>query len=215
MTVVYRASLSVAGGRTMNEIALQDNASENARTSSAELATAQRLVSRDRRRGLAALNDLFRSGTLPASPLDGRYRGSLAALDIAPGFTRLFDWITASWMPWLGKTFDAAKQTGENIFSRDSYLVARFFNPLYRGFALEDGETYRGFAFRTYTAPGLMDLDRTVLKIDYDLDENPPLNVRRVLDELVQVDRDTYLGKAHLYWWWGSWQTVAYFVLSR
>lgn len=199
----------------MNEFALQDKVSENARTSIAELETAQRLVSRDRRRALAMLNDLFRSGSLPESPLDGRYRGKLTALDIAPRFTQLFDLIAASWMPWLGKTFDAGKQSGDNIFTRDSYSVARVFNPLYRGFTLEGADTYRGFAFRTYTAPGLMDPDRNVFKIDYDLDENPALTVRRVLDELVQVERGTYLGKAHLHWWWGSWQTVAYFVLSR
>jgi hypothetical protein len=199
----------------MNEFVLQEKVDVQTQSSIHELEAAQSLVNQDHKRGLAALNDLFRSSRLPASPLDGRYRGSLAALDIAPGFTQLFDWIAAAWMPWLGKTFDAGKQSGDNIFTRDSYPMARFFNPLYRGFRMEGADTYRGFAFRTYTAPGLMDPDRTVLKIDYDLDENPPLTVRRVLDELVQVDHNTYLGKAHLHWWWGSWQTVAYFVLSR
>jgi hypothetical protein len=52
-----------------------------------------------------------------------------------------------------------------------------------------------------------------VLKIDYDLAENPGLSIRRVLDELVQVDDGFYLGKAHLKWWWGRWQLVAYFTL--
>jgi hypothetical protein len=199
----------------MNEFTLKDKVNIDTRSSIIELEAAESLVGQDRRRGLEALNDLFRSGALPETSLDGRYRGKLVALDIAPGFTQLFNGITASWMPWLGKTFDSAKQTGENIFTRDSYALARFFNPFYRGFTLEGIDTYRGFAFRTYTAPGLMDPDRGVLKIDYDLDENPSLTVRRVLDELVQVDRDTYLGKAHLRWWWGGWQTVAFFVLTR
>lgn len=198
----------------MNEFALQDKVNINTQPSISELEAAERLVRQDYKRGLAALNDLFRRGALPESGLDGRYRGKLVALDIAPGFTQLFNWITASWMPWLGKSFDAAHQTGENIFRRDSYPLARFFNPLYRGFTIE-GDIYRGFAFRTYRAAGLMDPDRSVLKIDYDLDENPSLTVRHVLDELVQVDRATYLGKAHLRWWWGSWQTVAYFVLTH
>jgi hypothetical protein len=35
-----------------------------------------------------------------------------------------------------------------------------------------------------------------------------------VLDELVQLDNRLYLGKAHLKWWWGGWQVVAYFMLS-
>jgi hypothetical protein len=150
----------------MNEFVLQEKVDIQTQSSIHELESAQRLVKQDHKRGLAAMNDLFRSGTLPENPLDGRYHGKLAALDIGPGFTQLFDWITASWMPWLGKTFDASKQSGDNIFTRDSYPLARFFNPLYRGFALEDADTYRGFAFRTYTAPGLMDPDRTVLKID-------------------------------------------------
>lgn len=199
----------------MNEFTLRDKVNANTQSANTELEAAESLVRQNRRRGWAALNDLFRSGVPPESPLDGRHRGKLVALDIAPGFTQIFNGITAAWMPWLGKTFDAAKQTGENIFTRDSYPLARFFNPFYRGFTVEGADTYRGFAFRTYTAPGLMDPDRSVLKIDYDLDENPSLTVRRVLDELVQVDRDTYLGKAHVRWWWGSWQTVAFFVLTR
>ena len=117
-------------------------------------------------------------------------------------------------MPWLGKTFDTAKQSGDNIFTRDSYLWARIFNPLYGVFRLVDSNTYRGFAFRTCTAPGRMDPDRIVFKIDYDPDENPSLTIRRVPDELAQVDRTTYLEKAHLHWWWGRWQTAAYFALS-
>ena len=35
-----------------------------------------------------------------------------------------------------------------------------------------------------------------------------------VLDELVQVSDAFYLGKAHVKWWWGKWQTVAYFTLA-
>jgi hypothetical protein len=55
-----------------------------------------------------------------------------------------------------------------------------------------------------------------VLKIDYDLDSNPSLTVRGVLDELVQLDDHLYLGKAHVHWWrpQGGWQMVAYFTLT-
>jgi hypothetical protein len=60
----------------------------------------------------------------------------------------------------------------------------------------------------------LADPDSAVLKIDYDLNGNPSLTIRRILDELVQLDRNLYLGKAHVHWWWGSWQTVAYFMLT-
>jgi hypothetical protein len=182
-----------------------------------ELQTAQKLVQHDRITGLAALNSLFRSGTVPDPSLNGRYAGELIAIDIAPGLTQLFDSLLSAWLPWLGKTFNAAQGSGENIFTKDSYLLARFFNPFYREFAADGPSTYRGFAFRTYLAPGVVDSDRSVLKIDYDLKENPALTVRRVLDELVQIDDRLYLGKAHVRWWWlpkNGWQTVAYFSLA-
>jgi len=180
-----------------------------------EFQLAQALVKHDRAQGIGALNMLFRNGKPPEPALNGSYRGELVALDLAPGLTKLFQSITAAWMPWLAKTFNASQQRGDNIFRRDSYLLARIFNPFYRGFINDQPGTYRCFAFHTYIAPGLMDADRTVLKIDYDLKENPALTVRRILDELVQIDDNLYLGKAHVRWWWGGWQTVAYFTLTR
>lgn len=179
------------------------------------LRAAQALVRVNRAQGLAALNNLFRAGTAPGSALNGRYAGRLVAIDITPGLTQLFQLLLNTWMPWLGKTFNASNQRGDNIFTKDSYFLARLFNPLYRDFTADESGTYRGFAFHTYIAPGLVDQDRTVLKIDYNLKENPLLTVRRVLDELVQIDDNLFLGKAHVHWWWGGWQTVAYFSLVR
>ena len=181
------------------------------------LRTAQELARANRSRGWAALNDLFRAASPPDPKPEGRLAGELVALNIAPGLTQLYTWLTQAWMPWRGKTFDSAQKRGENIFTKDSYLLARLFNPFYRGFHPDTTETYRGFAFQTYTAPGLMDTGRTVLKIDYDLPENPSLTVRRVLDELVQLDEGLYLGKAHLRWWSPvkKWQTVAFFSLQK
>ena len=177
------------------------------------LQTAQDLLSENRAEGLNKLKSVFRNGRPPELPLYGRYQGELVVLDIAPGLTQLFQSLASAWMPWLGKTFDASRERGDNIFTQDSYLLARVFNPFYWGFRADQPGTYRGFAFRTYVAAGLVDPDRTVLKIDYELKENPALTVRRVLDELVQIGDDLYLGKAHVRWWWGAWQTVAYFTL--
>jgi hypothetical protein len=118
-------------------------------------------------------------------------------------------------MPWKGKTFDAALAGGDNIFHRSSYWLARVYWPFYRGYLADTADTYRAFAFRAYIAPGREDADRQVLKIDCDIDGNPKLSVRRVLDELVQIGDGEYLGKAHLKWWWGRWQRVAYFSLSK
>ena len=201
----------------MNELTpVKDRTEENTGQSGQnELQAAQALFGRRRAQGLAALNSLFRSGTVPEPPLNGRYVGKLVAIDIAPGLTQLFQSLLNNWLPWLGKTFNAYRQVGDNIFTQDSYLLARFFNPFYRGFVADEPRTYRGFVFHTYVAPGLADPDRSVLKIDYNLEENPSLTVRRVLDELVQIDDNLYLGKAHVRWWWNAWQTVAYFRLAR
>jgi hypothetical protein len=178
------------------------------------LRAARALAKVDRAQGFAALNDLFRAGVVPNPPPNGRYRGELVMLDLAPVLTPFFQRLANAWMPWLGKTFNASQQRGDNLFRNDSYLMARVFNPLYRGFRSDRSGTYGGFAFRTYTAPGLFDRDQTVLKIDYNLKENPALTVRRVLDELVQLDENLYLGKAHVHWWAGGWQTVAFFSLT-
>jgi len=178
-----------------------------------DLRAAQSLVKRNRAEAWAPLNALFRAGTPPAPTLNGRYTGELVMLDLVPGLTQLVNVIVSAWLPWKGKTFDAARASGDNVFTRNSLPLARVYWPLYRGYVDDGRETYRAFAFRTYVAAGLADPDRQVFKIDYDLPENPGLSIRRVLDEVVQVADGAYLGKAHVKWWWGSWQLVAYFML--
>jgi hypothetical protein len=185
----------------------------NATTS---IAAAQSLFQRDRKLGFAALNEIFRAGSPPNPLLEGSYAGELVALDVAPGLNQFIEMITSHWMPWKGKSFDAAQSNGINIFTRDSLMLAHIFWPLYRGYKKDESpERYRAFTFRTHLAPGLTDPDRQVLKLEYNITGNPSLSIRRVLDELVQVDAALYLGKAHLHWWWGKWQLVAYFSLSK
>lgn len=166
-------------------------------------------------RDLASLNDNFRAGTPPKPPLDGFYSGVLLALDVAPGLSSVFRYIAERWMPWRGKTFEAQRAWGANIFTRDSLGLAHVFWPLYRGYRDDGPQTYRAFEFRARVAAGLFDPDREVLKIEYDLPSNPGFTIRRVLDELVHVAAGEFLGKAHFRWWWGRWQTVAFFALSE
>lgn len=178
-----------------------------------QISAAQALLRHCRAEGIDALNDIFRAGRTPDPPPDGRCAGQLLALDVAPGLTDLAAGLAAAWLPWQGKGFDAQRARGYNIFTRDSFALANLLWPLYRGYVGDGPRTYRAFFFRTWAGAGLTDPDRQVLKIDYDLPENPPRTIRRVLDELVQVGDGLYLGKAHLRWWWGSWQTVAFFSL--
>lgn len=175
----------------------------------------QTMLKQNRRRGWAALNDLFHAGAAPDQPLHGRYRGELLAFDLAPGLTQLVQKIAGWWMPWQGKLFDAPQTCGSNLFARPSLPLARCFWPCYRHFVYDNAQTYRAFTFRTWVGAGHADPDLQVLKIDYNLPENPRPTIRRVLDEVVQVAEGFYLGKAHLHWWWGQWQTVAYFTLGR
>jgi hypothetical protein len=175
---------------------------------------AQTMLKGDRAMGLAALDDLFTCGVAPQPALNGRLRGELVALDVAPGLTQFTQWLVGRWLPWKGKRFDARLADGDNIFTRDSLPAGRLIWPLYRGYQDDGAETYRAFTFRTYTAPGLVNRDTQVLKIDYDLPVNPSVTIRRILDELVQLADGYYLGKAHVHWWWGRWQTVAYFALT-
>jgi hypothetical protein len=181
----------------------------------ANIALAKSTFARDRKRGFAELNKIFRAGIAPDSPLDAGYAGELVALDVAPVLNQFIEMITSRWMPWKGKAFYPVRAEGENIFTRDSLTLAHIFWPLYRGYKDESSERYRAFQFRTYVAPGHADPDRKVLKLDYNIEGNPRPTIRRVMDELVQADDNLYLGKAHLKWWWGTWQLVAYFSLTK
>ncbi len=183
----------------------------SAATSLDRLRAAQKLIQSDRRRGLDALNALFREGTVPS--LDGRCPGELVAMDLAPGLSPLLEAVARWRLPWNGKTFDAKTATGDNIFQRSAWTLAHVLWPFYRAYIADTADTFRAFTFRTYTGAGKADPDVQVLKIDYALPGNPPLSIHRILDELVEVGPGVYLGKAHLQWWWGRWQMVAFFLL--
>lgn len=173
---------------------------------------AQRRMAGDRRAALASLDDVFRSGRPPRS-LDGRMRGEMLAVDIAPIVTPFVVLMQARYRFWLGKTLDAATGQGDNIMNAAARPWFRAFLPFYRGIRPDGATTFRALRFRAYVAPALMERDLPVLKIDYDVAGNPALTIRRVLDELVEVAGGYYLGRAYVRWWGGGWQRVAYFSL--
>jgi hypothetical protein len=127
----------------------------------------------------AALNRLFRLGSAPHPAPSGDYAGEFLAIQVAPLLSPLLEAAASLWMSWRGKAFDPARQEGINILSRDSLPVAYLLWPLYRDYREDGPHVYRAFPFITYSAPGLTDPDRQVLKIDYNLDSNPQLSVRR------------------------------------
>jgi hypothetical protein len=157
----------------------------------------------------ADLNQIFRAGS-PPEGLDDRYQGMLVTTTQGPldGVARR---LTSMWMPWLGKRFDRQAGTGDNLMVPAATAVARF---VWRGYAFRPVEqgVLSAFDFRTYLAPGLSDPDRVVLKIDYDLDLNPGFLIRSILDELVMVGPQTYLGKVHMRRG-RNWKLAGYFAL--
>ena len=96
---------------------------------------------------------------------------------------------------WLGKKFDAANQGGINVFD-------------------EAGKKNERYPFATSVGPGLRDATLQVVKIDYDIPGNP-FWLRFILDEIVQIAPDHYLGKLHIRIIPGYPFTLAYFELKK
>ncbi|MCL5996059.1 MAG: hypothetical protein M1546_08380 [Chloroflexi bacterium] len=162
----------------------------------------------------AALNDLFRATPPPSQPLDGFYAGQFVGLRLAPGVTQLAEWVAARWMPWLGKRFSAGQGSGDNTLRRDSYWIARAVWPLYRGYHDVEPRVYRAFTFRTSYGERAGEPGSRVFRLDYDVPGNPRLTVRRIVDELVQLEAGFYLGRMVVHWWWGQHGVTAYFTLK-
>jgi hypothetical protein len=161
-----------------------------------------------------SLNRIFRLGSVPEPTLDGRLDGVAITPTIFATADPALRALASLWMPWLGKRFDAETQTGDNLMLSSARLPSRLFWPSYRFQDMGEGR-YAAFRFRTYAGAGALDPERQVLKIDYDWDENPSLLIRDILDELVQVVPDVYLGKALLKRGprSSSWRLVGYFAL--
>jgi|DewCreStandDraft_2_1066082.scaffolds.fasta_scaffold00601_32 hypothetical protein len=179
----------------------------------AEVEAARLQLHRDREFGQIALNALFRRGTVPLPPLDGRYRGELVALILPPLLSLAGRAALTLWMPWQGKLFDAARHEGKNLFGGRGAWLLRLFWPAYHGWR-PDGRGLRGLRFYTSIAPGVLDPDLRVLRLDYNLEENPRLLVRSIFDELVQLAPGYYLGKACMRRSGGAPRCLAFFSLT-
>jgi hypothetical protein len=162
-------------------------------------------------RSTAELEGLFARGVPPEPPLDGRYDGALLHLTLGYGAGFVLGHLAGLWLPWLGKRFDAASASGENVFDMSAYRAGERLTPAaYRAWWPEDVQSYRALRFTTSIAPGGRDPGLEVLRIDYDLPENPP-PLRRIVDELVAVQPGVYLGQALLR---GGHGRLAWFTLE-
>jgi hypothetical protein len=151
----------------------------------------------DRHVAIETLNRLFRLGTVPAP--DGRYDGDLIGLSTGLLSDPFFDWMTRIYLPWLGKTFDAPSNTGDNVFVDNAWSRAtgKFGWPEYRVQSETPPNTVRVFPFKTAPGAAVEDEGLTVLRLDYGHSPNP-LPVRRIVDEVVELPGGYILGKAHM-----------------
>jgi hypothetical protein len=188
-------------------------ASANAAVERQALLAARR-IGRDRTGTLATLNAIFKLGVAPTAPLDGRYRGTLLTPTMNPPVDTFGNFLARLWLPWMGKRFTAATSTGDNVFTPSAPRVGRLIWPFYSDYKPYKPGLSTAFLFNTYVGPGVEDPELSVLKLDYDNDANPSFLIRIVLDELVQVSGDYYLGKAFLKMKKG-YKLAAFFALRR
>jgi len=149
-----------------------------------------------RARALERLDALFTSGTVPDPSPDGFCAGRPLMVSASPFADAAGRRLGELHMPWLGKAFDRRSSRGVNVLTRRARLPMRILWPSYVP-ERELADRIEAFPFRTWVGPAEVDPGTDVLKIDYDLEPNPHF-VRRVLDELVQIDDRLYLGKVLL-----------------
>jgi hypothetical protein len=141
-----------------------------------------------------ALAELFALGTPPPATIDGPTDGILVTTLTSPLLDLPIEKLTDSWMPWTGKTFHAATATGVNQMTSDSVVAAKVLWPLYGMRDAGDGK--HAFDFKTGIVDSAIAPAMKVFKIEYEhVQENPALVIRQILDELVELVPDTYLGR--------------------
>ena len=172
-----------------------------------------RLHPRTARSGvIQELQELFGAGRFPDPPPSGFLSGRMITTSVHPTFDGLARGIADLWMPWLGKSFEPANERGVNVLIPSARGPLKAFWPSYEPEA-ERSDAIDVFPFETRRAPGEVDPDVEVLKIDYDIAANPSFVIRNILDELVEVSGGFYLGKI-LYRHRGIYRPVGFFTLS-
>ena len=201
-----------AGGQAQEaaRLALKLNSIDNAAAGIARRAA--RSIGKDRRQSIATLNAIFAQGTAPAQPLSGDHRGELLTTTVWAPLDAFARAVSKLYFPWLGKRFEPETSTGDNIFLPSARFAGHLAWPLYFGYKPYRHGLYTGFTFATFTGPGTQDPGITTLKLDYDNPDNPGFLVQTVLDEVVQITHNYYLGKAFL-WRSEGFRLAAFFAL--
>lgn len=133
-------------------------------------------------------------------PSDGFYKGTPLVLGIKKS-------------NWQGKAF-ANHISGFNIFHEKGIQILSIITPFYSKFSKNEDGTYSAYNFKTYIAKGIREEDKDVIKLDYNLKENP-FFIRVIMDEIVEVAKNEYMGKIHLRVFPGFYITLGYFRLRK
>ena len=160
---------------------------------------------------IAELDAMFRDGKAPDPQPDGFLPGELVTMSLTRPTDAFVRWLSGLYMPWLGKKFDREANEGINILRPAARSQLKVLWRSYEPNVASDGNL-EAFPFRTRIAPGAIDPNVDVLKIDYDYEANPSFIIRHILDELVQIDDGLYLGKI-LYRTRNSWHPIGFFSL--
>ena len=156
------------------------------------------------------LRQTFLKGSLPRN-LNGFYKGKLAQF-IPGNISEFLRGIIANfWLPWHGKTFYNQQNRGDNILPSyiKPFIRLRFGD---KPITQEEGTIIHVFPFKTAIKRSIKD-NLKILQLNYNLPQNPP-QIRNVVDELVCIGKDDYLGKAYIKEGKGV-RLVAFFSLEK
>jgi hypothetical protein len=151
----------------------------------------------ERQAALAELEGCFLTGETPGS-LEGLMSGRVLTTTLGYGLDPVVVGLARLWMPWKGKTFDPEAKEGRNAFTSGFRAVQ---NVLWPGYDLDRplaDRRFTSFPFTTWDGPSAFTPGGAdVRKIDYEHPQSPWL-IRDILDELIQIDEDLFLGQALL-----------------
>ncbi len=147
---------------------------------------------------LAALAARFPGGVAPAIAMAGAHPGVILAATIHPWLDALAALVGPHPLRWQGKTF--ADGGGENLWWHRADLPGLLLAATGRlcGWhaRLVTDSIYCAVPFHATHAPSVADAALTVLRIDYDVPENPAF-IRRIHDELVDAGDGLLLGRGY------------------
>jgi len=86
--------------------------------------------------------------------------------------------------------------------------------PCYKKFSQNRNGDTSAFYFQTRTEAGSMDREIKVIKLDYNAPENP-FPIRIIIDEIVEIAPEQFLGKIHLKVFPRFYSTIGYFGLRK